>query len=184
MKLHIFGASGTGVTTLGNYLSSLMNIPYIDSDEFYWEKTSIPFTVRREPILRNAMIMEHLPPDGKWILGGSIIKWDLPIKFDLAVFLWVPPAIRIERLKAREYERYGDDIFNIPERHSLYNEFIEWCAGYDNNTAHGRTLLAHEQWMQTLRCPILKLEGDLSTEERADKIKERLVKELYFNDIA
>ncbi|WP_228410094.1 shikimate kinase [Chryseobacterium viscerum] len=35
MKIHIFGASGSGVTTLGKALSEELNLEYFDSDDFF-----------------------------------------------------------------------------------------------------------------------------------------------------
>jgi cytidylate kinase len=39
MKLHILGASGSGVSTLGRELATRLNVPYFDADDFYWEKS-------------------------------------------------------------------------------------------------------------------------------------------------
>ena len=174
VKLHIFGASGAGVTTLGEYLAEKWKINYYDSDYFFWEKTDPPFTVRRAPEERNAMIQKELAQAEGWVLGGSIIKWELDQAFDLAVFLWLPPEIRLHRLRKREYERYGELIYTDETRKAQHDEFIDWCAGYDTNTARGRTLEAHENWMQTLTCPLLRLEGDLTVEERAGRIEKKL----------
>lgn len=175
MKLYIFGASGSGVTTLGGYLSANLAKPYFDSDEFFWEPSTPPFTVKREPAVRNAMLETALAAHDSWILGGSLVSWNLQPAFDLAVFLWIPPEIRMERLKKRELERYGDVIYTDPERNALYNEFLDWAAGYDSKTPNGRrSLQLHEAWMKTLPCPVLELRGDLTTEERADAIISRL----------
>ncbi|GAB3319388.1 hypothetical protein GCM10027299_11850 [Larkinella ripae] len=38
MKLHLFGASGSGVTTLGTALAAQLHLPYVDSDDYFWEK--------------------------------------------------------------------------------------------------------------------------------------------------
>lgn len=112
MRLHIFGASSSGVTTLGLALSETLSISYIDSDDYFWEKSEPPYTVRRQPAERNALIQQALEP-ASWILGGSIIDWGADVfpAFDLVVFFWVPPAIRMARLKKRELEKYGTIIY-------------------------------------------------------------------------
>jgi adenylate kinase family enzyme len=38
MKIHIFGASGSGVSTLGKSLALQLKIPFYDADDFYWKK--------------------------------------------------------------------------------------------------------------------------------------------------
>ncbi|NML64046.1 hypothetical protein HHL22_02400 [Hymenobacter sp. RP-2-7] len=46
MKLHVFGASGAGVTTLGHALSAALGLPYFDSDDYFWLPTKPEFTHR------------------------------------------------------------------------------------------------------------------------------------------
>lgn len=63
MKIHIFGASGSGVTTLGKALAKKLNLTYFDSDEYFWIHTDPPFTTKRNPKERNDLI--------KMALAGS-----------------------------------------------------------------------------------------------------------------
>ncbi|MHA4807497.1 P-loop NTPase family protein [Flavitalea flava] len=169
MKLHIFGASGTGVTTLGEALSERLNIPYFDSDAYFWERSDSPFTIRRDPALRNALIRKDLEATDDFILGGSVLNWGeqvFPV-FDLVVFLWLPPEIRMQRLKKREIERYGDILFSNPSRKKQFEEFIAWAADYDQATGiASRTILAHEAWLTKINVTVLEIRSDRSTEER------------------
>ncbi|MDR3715484.1 MAG: hypothetical protein P4L51_21965 [Puia sp.] len=183
MKIHIFGASGSGVSTLGRALSERLDLPYFDSDEYFWERSDPPFTVKRRAAARNALLKEDLAKQGgasspQWILGGSVVNWNDPVfrDFDLAVFLWIPPGVRIRRLQQREQERYGDVLFLDPERRRLYEAFIDWASGYDDNSLSGRTLAAHEKWMRELDCPVLELREDISTEERVEAIIDYIIR--------
>lgn len=179
MKINIFGASGSGVTTLGEGLAGVLKVPYFDSDDYFWEKTDPPFTSRRNARERNQMIRNELLMNNDWILGGSIIDWGNNVfpDFDLVVFLYLPCNIRIERLKRRELERYGDVIHSTSTRREQFERFIDWAADYDNNSGvANRTLYAHEKWLSTLNLPILRLSGDLTMQERIsltiDKLNE------------
>lgn len=173
MKLHIFGASGSGVTTLGRSLEQKLGITYFDSDDYFWIKSEPPFTVKREPEERNRMLIKDLGTTEHWILGGSVFRWgeELLPGFDLVVFLYVPPEIRMKRLKEREYERYGDLIFTDDQRAEQHQAFIDWAAGYDHVTGlAGRNLRAHNDWLEHLQSPVLRIEGTQTVQER-----ERLV---------
>jgi len=179
MKLHILGASGSGVTTLGNTLRSQLGIPYFDSDEYFWIKTEPPFIQRRIPEERNNLIINDLKVDN-WILGGSVINWGKNIfpKFDLIVFLYIPQGLRIERLKNREYKRYGDLIYTNPDRARQFNNFILWASDYDENSGiANRTLKAHRNWLKGQSSPVLELVGDFSTQGRINQIIEKLKEE-------
>ncbi|GAB4024203.1 P-loop NTPase family protein [Spirosoma gilvum] len=181
MKIHIFGASGAGVTTLGKALSEQTGIPYFDTDDFYWIPSNPPYITRRDPIERTTLLVEGLSQSTRWIVGGSLLNWgdQWPSSFDLAVFLWVPPALRLERLKKREFQRYGDVIFTDKDRNQQYEEFIDWASGYDTNVAHGRTLQAHENWMQKLTCPLVELRGEHSVDERLTIVMKQMALQQY-----
>ena len=174
MKLHIMGASCSGSTTLGNALAQKLGTPYFDSDEYFWEKTNPPFTTKRNPALRNEMLIHDIAKHDSWIIGGSLLKWELNLTFDLIVFLYIPHEIRMERLRKRELERYGDIILTAPVRNQQYLDFMEWARGYDDNPTPGRTLAAHENWLAQQTCPILEIRGDYSVEERIRLVLEHI----------
>ncbi|GAB3704320.1 AAA family ATPase [Spirosoma flavus] len=175
MRIHIFGASGSGVTTLGKALSAELAIPYFDADDYYWLPSSPPFEIKRDPLERNSSLLKDLNEQTSWVLGGSLDSWGefWPSLFDLVVFLWLPTDIRVERLWQREIERYGwHQQDSIQQQRS--REFIDWAAAYDSGLLKGRSLPRHEAWIRQLLCPILRLEGDLTVEERMKAVKAEL----------
>ncbi|MGH1515891.1 AAA family ATPase [Chryseobacterium sp. JK1] len=177
MRIHIFGASGSGVTTLGKALSQKLAIEYFDSDDFFWLKTPIPFIERQKPEIRNTIVSQKLHATDHWIFGGSMINWGENIfpAFDLIIFLYLPPEIRLERLKKREYERYGDEIIHHPEKAKKFQEFINWAADYDHNTGiASRTLKAHLEWLSAINTPLLEISGDHDVPQKMDIIMRTL----------
>lgn len=179
MKIHIFGASGSGVTTTGNALAEKLAYRYFDSDDYFWEKSDVPFTVRRNHEERNSKIKTDLENSQNWILGGSIFRWGENVfpDFDLVVYLWIPPQIRMERLKKREFERYGNVIYTDPDRIKQFEDFMEWAADYDNNTGiANRNFQAHKNWLNSIDFPVLKISGDLTLQQRIDLIIENINK--------
>jgi adenylate kinase family enzyme len=70
MRIYITGASCAGVTTLGRTLASLLSLRHLDVDDFYWLPTNPPFTTKRPPDERVALIQQCFGDDG-WILTGS-----------------------------------------------------------------------------------------------------------------
>lgn len=177
MKLHIFGASGSGVTTLEKRLAQLLNAKYFDTDDYFWIKTEPPFTQRREPAERNQLISYDLHKTHKWVLGGSIIDWgdNLFPDFDLVIFLYLPIELRMERLEMRELEKYGDIIYTDEIRKKQFVNFLKWTADYDYNTGVAkRTLSAHRSWLEKLPKPALEIIGDFSFDEKVQIVSKRL----------
>jgi adenylate kinase family enzyme len=177
MKLHLFGASGTGVSTLGEALGAALGLPYFDTDDYFWEATDPPFTVRRPPAQRDARLAHDLAQAPGWLVGGSIVGWGAPwlAAFDLVVFLWLPPALRLHRLHQREHARYGARILADPAQAARTQAFLAWAAGYDDSSTGGtRTLANHEQWLGQFACPVLELRGDLSVAARVGAVQREL----------
>jgi adenylate kinase family enzyme len=177
MRLHIFGASGTGVSTLGEALGTALGFPYFDSDAYFWEATDPPFTVRRPPARRDARLAHDLAGHHSWLVGGSIVGWGEQwlAAFDLVVFLWLPPALRLQRLHQREHARYGARILADPSQAARTQAFLEWAAGYDDSSTGGsRTLANHTNWLARFTCPVLELRGDLAIAERLSAVCNRL----------
>lgn len=160
--IHIFGASGSGTTTIAKGVCKEVNYKHFDSDDYFWLPTSDPFTVERDREECMHIIQNDLHSYNQWILSGSITGWGdilLPL-FDLVVFVYVPQDIRIERLKKREYERYGNRILYGGDRYEESSDFIEWAAAYELGTRRGRSLSKHEAWLKDVTCPVIRVENN------------------------
>ena len=57
------------------------------------------------------------------------------------------------------------------ERHQ---KFLDSAARYDYDQTEIRNKRTHEEWMQKLACPILKIEGEKSVAEIMKIIKEKI----------
>ena len=47
-RIHITGASGAGVTSLGRALANALAIPHHDTDDYFWQPTIPPYQKKRE----------------------------------------------------------------------------------------------------------------------------------------
>ncbi|WP_316833245.1 adenylate kinase [Pedobacter aquatilis] len=173
MKIHIFGASCAGSSTLGKALSASLNIPYFDTDDYFWEESVIPYTRKRDTQLRNAMLSDAISQLDHYIIGGSLVSWgeEWKTRFNLAVFLYLPPALRLKRLVLREEQRYGEAIYTNPVRKVLFEEFQQWAKNYDDPVFSGRSLKIHEEWLKSLSCEQIKITGNTTVAERIAAIR-------------
>jgi adenylate kinase family enzyme len=171
-RIHILGASGVGTSTLGKALSEKLNNNHLDTDDYYWLPPKYSFKQARERSERQNLLMNDLKKYDNWILSGSLCGWgDIFIPFfDVAVYLWIPEDVRIKRLIEREKQRYGEDIEPGGNKYNQFLEFIEWASKYDEGDVNIRSKALHEEWLSSLKCPIVRLEGDLSVQERVKKI--------------
>jgi len=158
-RIHIFGASGSGTTTIAQVVAKTMGYKHFDTDDYYWLDTGQPYAQTRPIEERIALMEADLDPNGKWILSGSLDSWGDPLVplFELVVFVYSPTELRIGRLEKRELERYGQDALPGGERHSATREFIEWAKGYDSGSLAGRSLPRHEAWLEKLECDVVRV---------------------------
>jgi adenylate kinase family enzyme len=171
-KIHIFGASGSGVSTLAAAVAKRFGHTHLDVDDYFWEPTNPPFTNIREIGARRRMLAEALDAHPRWVLAGSLCGWgDIFIpRIELAIFLHIRHELRMSRIVERERTRYGDAIAEGGAMRKHHLEFIDWASKYDTADESMRSLRLHETWMTTLPCRCLRLEGDLSTEERLARV--------------
>lgn len=90
--------------------------------------------------------------------------------FDLVVFLWIPYDIRMERLRQREHERFGERILPGGVRYKSSQAFFAWAASYDEGGVDIRSRRLHEQWLGMLPCPIICIEGEYTIKEQLDML--------------
>lgn len=171
MKILIFGASGSGTTTLGRELEKQINFKHLDADDYYWKKTEIPFQEKTPLQERNKFLKTDIEKYENVVVSGSLVSWgkEWTIAFDLAVFIYLKNEVRMQRLKARELERYGNELLTDKKLQEKSKTFIEWASKYDDPSFDGRSLKIHNEWITNLNCPVLRLDGE---EELEVKVKQ------------
>lgn len=172
-KIHIMGAAGSGTSTLGNSLAKGLPHTHLDTDDYFWVSK---FTEQRPVPERIEMLRNDLSRSEQWILSGAVAGWGDCFRpcFDLVIFLWIPSEVRLARLQQRELERYGKEALAGGSRYVQSRAFLEWASLYDHAGMEVRSKTLHEQWIAGLSCPILRIEGDYSTEDRVAMVKEYL----------
>lgn len=162
-RIHVFGPSGSGTTTISKLLCERLGYTHFDSDSYFWLPTEDPFTVKRPREACLNLMKNDLSTTEPWVLSGSVTGWgeELTPFFDLVIFVYVRAELRLERLRKREYERYGDDILSGGDRYEASQAFLEWASSYEAGTMTGRSLIQHEKWLEGLNCSILRIENDL-----------------------
>ena len=174
-RIHIFGASGSGTTTLASALATRYGHRHLDTDNLYWLQTDPPYQQSRPPDVRLEMLRGMLDESSSWVLSGSLCGWGDPLiaRFELVIFLVVPTETRLVRLKARELERYGYEAIAAGGRmHQTHVEFLDWAGRYDAGGLEIRSRTLHEAWLATLPCPVLRLEGDQPVFEQLEQIQQ------------
>jgi adenylate kinase family enzyme len=177
LRIHITGASGSGTTTLGRVLAETYKLRQFDTDDYFWIPTDPPYQHIRPREERIALLQPDLTTNHRWVISGCLSGWGDVLRplFDLVIFLYVPPEIRLERLRQRELERHGaDSLLPGGRMHQQHQEFMAWTVRYDEGDESVRSLCLHNSWLATLDCPVIRLEDVLTTDERLTRIEAHL----------
>lgn len=175
-SIHITGASGSGVSTLGAALAARLGCVQLDTDSFYWLPTEPPFRQRREVAQRLAMLEAAFEAAcAGWVLSGSLDGWGDPLipRFERVIFLSAPTEVRLARLAERERQRHGvAAIAPGGDQHANHLDFLAFAAAYDTgqftSALVGRHRARHEAWLARLPCAVVRLDGGLPTQTLVD----------------
>jgi len=163
----VFGANGSGKTTLGRELARILKFKHMDIEDYYFEKSEIPYTVERSRDECLNLMLADIEKYRSFVITavtGDFGDKIIPL-YELAVFLSAPKETRIERIKQREYEKYGERIREGGDMYAQHLDFV--------NFAVTRDLSRIEKWADTLKCPVIQIDGTVDYNKTAIEIAMR-----------
>ena len=130
----IIGPSGSGKTTLGRVVAEKLGYPYFDVDDYIWKQdTEEPYTemyTKKEKISR---LSNDIEPYEHFVMSGSMSSFHYAFddKFEMMVFLYVEPDIRVQRVHNRAIERFGEKVLEGGDMHQSHMKFLEGNRKYE-----------------------------------------------------
>ena len=161
-RIHLIGASGSGVTTLGRALAGRLALPHHDTDDYFWLPTVPPYRTTRPAADRLRLMREMFLPRPDWVLSGTVTGWgdELIPLFDLVIYVTTSRELRLQRLQAREAAHFGADALIVGGwRHDETKAFVEWASHYEAGDRDGRSLAKDEAWLAGVPCPVIRVDG-------------------------
>lgn len=86
--------------------------------------------------------------------------------YNCVIYLSAPLELRLFRIKNRERERFGVRVLSGGDMHEQQKKFYDFAAS--------RTSDKIEEWLSTLSCKVIKLDGARPIEENTEYIITRL----------
>ena len=161
MGILICGLNGCGKSTLGRALADHMGYEFIDNEDLYFPKTEPGYAFAaprsREEVIR---ILEARI-DGKSRFVFAAVKGDygdrLIASLDHIVLVEVPKEIRSRRIRDRSFSKFGERILPGGD---LHDREEAWFVLTDSRPEDYT-----EKWLETVRCPVIRVDGTLPVEE-------------------
>lgn len=163
----IFGANGSGKTTLGRELAGLLGFRHMDIEDYYFEKSEIPYTVKRSRKDCLELMLFDIEKYGSFVITAVTGDFGDEIQrlYKLAVGITAPHEVRMSRIKQRSREKYGDRVCKGGDMYEQEQQFFDFAAA--------RSLSGIGEWAETLTCPVMYVDGMVDFHINAAAIAER-----------
>ena len=164
--IQICGLNGCGKSTLGRALAARMGFHFIDNEDLYFTRTNIdePYSnpKSREDVER--LLVEEVRKHGNFVFSavkGDYGKEIIPM-YDYVVMVEVPREIRLQRVRNRSFQKFGNRIQNGGDLFEQEESFFRMVESRGDDFV--------ENWLQTLKCPVIRVDGTISIEENIELI--------------
>ena len=143
MGILICGLNGAGKSTLGKALAERLGYEFIDNEDLYFPKTDPAYSFACPRSREEAVKGDY---------GDK-----LAASLDHVVLIEVPKEIRSRRVRERSFGRFGERILPGGD---LYEKEAAWFSLTDSRAEDYVT-----EWLETVRCPVIRIDGTLPPEE-------------------
>lgn len=166
----VCGLNGAGKSTLGKALAEDLGYYFIDNENLYFPKTDInfPYAVQRDRNEVSELLLKEIKAHENFVFTS--VKGDYGEEicsfFRYAVLIDVPKEIRMQRVKRRSFEKFGNRMMYGGDLYESENRFFEFVEARDEDTV--------EKWLKTLNCGVIRIDGTKSIEENVDFIMTKI----------
>lgn len=166
----VFGANGSGKTTLGRELASILGFKHMDIEDYYFEKSEVPYTKARSREDFLNLMLADIEKYHSFVITTVIgdLGDKIPQMYEFGVYLSAPFELRMKRVKQRSIELYGERVCEGGDMYEQELKFFDYVAS--------RSLSKIDEWSETLTCPIIRIDGTKDWRTNAANIAEQYLR--------
>lgn len=166
----ICGLNGSGKSTLGKALAKRLCFYFIDNEDLYFSKTD-PVYIYADPRTHEdveELLLNEIKTHENFVFSSVKGDYgeDIYPFFKYAVLIDVPKDIRMERVKNRSFQKFGDRMLPGGDLYEQEEQFFDFVDSRDEDTV--------EKWIQVLSCPVIRIDGTKNIEENLNLIIEQI----------
>ncbi|MCR1867657.1 AAA family ATPase [Murimonas intestini] len=171
----VCGLNGAGKSTLGKCLAEKLNFYFLDNEDLYFSRTDLSYAYSSPRTHEEAekLFLSEISFHENFVFAS--VKGDFKASvynfFQYAVLIEVPKDIRIQRVKNRSFQKFGDRILPGGDLHEREESFFHFVKSRAENTA--------EEWVQSLKCPLIRVDGTKPIEENTRLIIEQIQNQIF-----
>lgn len=159
----IVGLNGSGKTTLGRALAEALGYFRIDVEDYYFPAEGAFDKPRSRDEVERLMLAD-IEKHGNFVLSAVCADFaSIEKYYDLVVYLEAPKDIRMERIRQRSVDRFGERVLPGGDLYESEESFFAFAAK--------RTPEKVENWLAELNCRVVRLDSAEGVSDLAAKIK-------------
>lgn len=171
-RIIVCGGNGAGKSTLGKMLAEDLGWTFRDIEEYYFpvNNTDYNYLEARTKEEVSKLLLADMKEHENFILASVKGEFGFEVSelFTCAILIEVPKELRMERVRERSNQKFGDRMLpggDLYEKEELFFDMVE-KRPEDYTT----------RWLETVDMPIICVDGTKAIEDNVVKIKEELRK--------
>lgn len=160
------GCNGSGKTTLGRMLAQELGWTFIDIEECFFPNAN-PDDPYNQPNTRQEaarLLLNRARCCENFVLAAVKGNYgeEITSLYTLAVWLRADPKTRTGRIQERSLRQFGERALPGGDLYEREQAFLTFAAGRDEQEV--------AEWLDSLSCPVIQLDGGKPLKENLDRL--------------
>ena len=164
--IQICGLNGCGKSTLGRALADRLGFHFIDSEDLYFRKdpTGSQYASARSQEEAKSLLMQEVFAYPNFIFASVKGNYgeEIAAMYNYVILIDVPSEIREQRIRNRSFQKLGSRMLPGGDLYAQEEAFIQMAAARKEDHI--------ENWLQSVKCPILKIDGSKSIADNVEYV--------------
>lgn len=171
-RIIICGMNCSGKSTLGKALSEETGWTFRDAEDYFFPQRAVdqPYDTARTKAEAANLLLKDLKAHDDFIFAS--VRGDYgdaaAALFTCAVLITVPKQIRTQRIWDRSYQKFGDRILPGGDLHDCEKHFFDMASARPESHV--------TEWLDSIRLPVIRIDGTLPAPQNAGIILQELAK--------
>ena len=164
--IQICGLNGSGKSTLGRALAEKIGFYFIDDENLYFSRSNPnePYTNPKPRHEVEQLLMKEVKnhPDFVFAAVKGDYEKDIISMYDYVIMIDVPKSVRSKRVRNRSYKKFGSRMLLGGDLYNQEEAFFQMVESRQSSYV--------ENWLQTVKCPIIRVDGTKPIDENVEYI--------------
>lgn len=166
----VCGLNGSGKSTLGKALAEKLNFHFIDNEDLFFPKVDkqYPYAAPRTREEAKGLLLWEIKTHENFVLASVTGNYgdELYPFFQYAVLIDVAKVVRMQRVKNRSFQKFGERMLPGGDLYEQEKKFFDFVSSRAENMV--------EEWVASLSCPVIRVDGTKLVEENLESILEQM----------